>query len=48
MEYLRYTILGVGGVAPQYLALSWAVTLVVVLGGIALFNKVERTFMDTV
>ncbi|MBR3328418.1 MAG: ABC transporter permease [Atopobiaceae bacterium] len=48
MEYLRYTILGVGSVAPQYLALSWAVTLMVVLGGIALFNKVERTFMDTV
>ena len=48
MEYLRYAMLGTGSVAPRYLALSWAVTAVVVFVGIALFNKVERTFMDTV
>ena len=33
---------------PGYLALSWGITIVVVLFGIMIFNKVEKTFMDTV
>ena len=31
-----------------YYFLSWGVTLVIALLGIMVFNKVERTFMDTV
>ena len=33
---------------PFYLVLSWIVTLLVVIVGIMIFNKVERNFMDTV
>ncbi|MDD5864113.1 MAG: ABC transporter permease [Firmicutes bacterium] len=48
VELLRYAILGQGTCNPGFYALSWAVTILVALGGIMIFNKVERTFMDTV
>lgn len=48
IEVFRYAILGVGTIEPDFLAVSWVVTLVVMLLGIIIFNKVERTFMDTV
>lgn len=48
VEMFRYAVLGQGTILPQYLALSWAVTLAVVAVGIMIFNKVEKTFMDTV
>ena len=48
VEVFRYAILGQGTIMPQYLALSWAITLVVVVVGVMIFNKVEKTFMDTV
>lgn len=48
VEVLRYAILGQGTIMPGYLALSWGVTIAVVLFGIMIFNKVEKTFMDTV
>ncbi len=48
VELLRYAILGQGVVRADYYLLSVAVTLVVTLLGIMLFNKVEKTFMDTV
>lgn len=48
VEVLRYAILGQGTVIPGYLALSAGITVVVVLFGIMIFNKVEKTFMDTV
>ena len=48
VELLRYAILGQGAVMPGYLALSGGVTVAVVLFGIMIFNKVEKTFMDTV
>ena len=47
-EMLRYAILGQGTIMPGYLALSWGITIAVVLFGIMIFNKVEKTFMDTV
>lgn len=47
-ELLRYAILGVGTVHWGYYALSWAITLAVAVLGVMIFNKVERTFMDTV
>ncbi len=31
-----------------FLAISWALTVVVVVFGVMIFNKVEKTFMDTV
>ena len=48
VELLRYAILGQGSCHPGFYALSWAVTILVALGGLMIFNKVERTFMDTV
>lgn len=48
MELLRYAILGKGSVNLGFYGLSWAITLVVALLGIMIFNKVEKTFMDTV
>ena len=48
MELMRYAIVGRGTVDWGYYGLSWAVTLGVAVLGILIFNKVERTFMDTV
>jgi ABC-type polysaccharide/polyol phosphate export permease len=35
-------------VEPTYVAVSVAMTLVLLLSGIVVFNKVEKTFVDTV
>ena len=48
VEMIRYAVLGKGTVAWGFYGLSWAVTLVVAVLGIMIFNKVERNFMDTV
>lgn len=48
IELLRYALLGKGTIIPQYYVLSVVVTLLVAVLGIAIFNKVEKTFMDTV
>lgn len=48
VEVFRYAILGQGTIAPVYLTVSWGVTLVIVALGIMIFNRVEKTFMDTV
>ncbi len=48
MELFRLTLLGKGEILVLPLIVSWAFTIVVLLAGIVLFNKVERTFMDTV
>ena len=48
VEMLRYAILGKGTIVWEFYGLSWAITLVVALVGIMIFNKVERNFMDTV
>lgn len=48
VELFRYAILGQGSVMPGALALSAGTTVVVLLIGIMIFNKVEKTFMDTV
>lgn len=48
IEMFRYALLGQGEINIVYIAISWAVTIIVLILGIMLFNKVERTFMDTV
>ena len=45
---MRYAFLGVGSFQPTYYLISWGVTLVVLFLGVILFNRVEKTFMDTV
>ena len=48
VEVIRYAILGKGTIMPGYLALSAVITALVLVFGIMIFNKVEKTFMDTV
>ena len=48
VEAFRFAILGKGEIVPEFLALSWVITLVVILFGVMIFNRVEKTFMDTV
>lgn len=48
LEGMRLAFLGTGSVSPGELAYSFGFMLVVVFIGIVLFNRVERTFMDTV
>lgn len=48
VELMRYALLGKGVLEWGYYGLSWAVTLLVAVLGIMIFNKVERNFMDTV
>lgn len=48
VELMRYAILGTGTVNLGFYALSWGITFAVALLGIMVFNRVEKTFMDTV
>jgi lipopolysaccharide transport system permease protein len=48
VEFSRYGFTGQGVVDPSGLGLSWAVTALVLVSGLFLFNKVQRTFVDTI
>ena len=48
VEAFRYMFLGQGLVDPVWWLWSIGITLVVLLAGIVLFSRVEKTFMDTV
>ena len=48
VELLRYAILGQGSVHWGFYALSLGLTAALFLFGIVTFNRVEKTFMDTV
>lgn len=48
IEIMRCAFLGTGAVPWSYWAISWGATLMILVFGIMLFNKVEKTFMDTV
>lgn len=48
VNLFRYGYLGIGSMEWGYYALSWGTTLIVLLLGVVLFNRVEKTFMDTV
>ncbi|HMD54352.1 MAG TPA: hypothetical protein VKJ65_07385, partial [Phycisphaerae bacterium] len=47
IETFRSIYLG-GAIPWELLGISTAVTLIILLLGAAIFNKVEKTFMDTV
>lgn len=48
VETFRYAFLGAGAIQPAQLAVSLAVTIVVLAIGIIMFSRVEKSFMDTV
>ncbi len=48
IELFRYALLGQGTISIPSLIFSWVFTIAVAVFGIMVFNKVEKTFMDTV
>lgn len=48
IEVFRYAILGQGTIVPMYLGLSWGITISIFIVGVMIFNRIEKTFMDTV
>lgn len=48
VEFSRYGFTGCGTVDLPGLALSWVVTVLVLVSGLFLFNKVQRNFVDTI
>ncbi len=48
VEVFRFALLGQGTIIPEYLVISWIFTLLMAVFGIMVFNRVEKTFMDTV
>lgn len=48
MEAIKYSLLGVGEFSWGWLGYSVVMTIILVICGLALFNKVQKSFMDTV
>ena len=48
VELFRYAVLGAGSIEPVSIAISAVFTVVVGVLSVAVFNRVERTFIDTV
>jgi lipopolysaccharide transport system permease protein len=48
VETFRFALLGAGTVSISHLVYSGIVTIVVLTCGMLTFNRIERTFMDTV
>ena len=48
VELFRWALLGEGTILPLAIGVSAVLTVVVALVGIMIFNRVEKTFMDTV
>lgn len=48
VELFRYATLGQGEIDFVNLGISWAITIFVAVFGVMIFNRVEKTFMDTV
>lgn len=44
----RYALFGTGYFNGGYYLLSWVITIIIFFIGVVLFNRIERTFMDTV
>ncbi len=48
VQTFRHAFLGTGMVNGIDILISWVVTMLLLLSGIILFNRVDKTFMDTV
>ncbi|MGF0032197.1 ABC transporter permease [Bariatricus sp. SGI.154] len=48
INIFRQAFLGIGNIEISYYLISWGVTLVILFIGVIMFNRVEKTFMDTV
>ena len=47
-ECFKYAWIGFGDFSPTMLGISTVIILILLVIGIVVFNKVEKTFMDTV
>lgn len=48
MECWRSSVIGAGEIPWGYWGISWIITIAVLLVGVVLFSRIEKTFMDTV
>jgi lipopolysaccharide transport system permease protein len=48
IETFRYAFLGSGAIQPWILGVSFGMTILILVIGIVLFSRVEKTFMDTI
>ena len=48
INVFRYGFLGIGQIEWLYYGIGWATTMVLLFLGIVMFNRVEKTFMDTI
>jgi len=48
LSVFRYAYLGIGQIDWLYYGVSWGITCLLLLLGVMLFSRVEKTFMDTV
>lgn len=48
VNIFRYGFLGIGRIEWLFYGIGWVVTLIVLMIGVLMFNRVERTFMDTI
>jgi len=48
IEWFRIAFLGVSLIEIRHIVISWVITLAIFFAGIVLFNRAERTAMDTV
>ncbi len=48
INVFRYGFMGIGDPEWIFYIISWVITLVLFFGGVVLFSRVEKTFMDTV
>jgi lipopolysaccharide transport system permease protein len=48
VECFRLGFVGVSAINGAYVAISWVVTITILVIGLIRFSSVEKTFMDTV
>ena len=48
VQNFRYSFLNAGQFEVKYYIISWITTIIILLIGVMMFNKVEKTFADTV
>lgn len=48
IEFMRAGWLGAGATSWLFFGISWAITLLIAFFGIAIFNRVEKNFMDNI
>jgi len=48
VEIFRLAFFGVSSIQAGEVVISWLITLIILFGGVVLFSRIEKTFMDTV